>query len=541
MTRIFFTHSGKQRKADKAGNYLNKAAIFAFTENGKKLASKLSDGLHNYYKHGGSHQLKYRQRQPQRLHNSYTYGGSGNCGNCSGSDYDSNYEKRYNNSGNKVFHNCNVYNIGIGTFEFFNYDNDNYRENIEFAFNEYDFLIFFLSLGAVIRLISPFIKSKLSDPGVIIIDEKGNYAISALSGHIGRANELCVSIAEIIGAAPVITTATDISEKFSLDMFAKKFNLNIENKNCIKFINKSSLSAQKIIIFIPESDLILSSNECFRNEIKDYFTDFTQPVQFIYKKNDIEEILKEHYNKLNYKRDNRSEEILKERCNESNYNKSSNNKSYDNGTGNNKSYDNKSNNDKSYANEPVRPASLNIIVISYKTDVLINLKTPNFTFDELSCAELHYNINICRLFPRNLSIGIGCNKNTAFEEIENFIQEIFNQNSLSMLSIRNVATIDIKSEEKGILKFAEKYAQYIDFFSKDEINNFLYEYKRDLRTDNYCNNVKPDGTADTSSACFRYTGAYSVCEPCALLSSDINKELLICKKKKMNTTIAVAI
>ena len=488
MTRIFFTHSGKQKKADKAGNYVNKAAIFAFTENSKKLASKLSEGLRNYY----------------------TYGGKANCKNCSGNAHYSDYEKRYKRD-NKIFNSLNASDIGIGTFEFFNYDNDNYRENIERAFNEYDFLIFFLSLGAVIRLISPLITSKLSDPGIIVIDEKGNYVISALSGHIGRANELCISIAEIIDAVPVITTATDISEKFSLDMFAKKFNLNIEDKNCIKFINKSSLSAQKIIIFIPESDLIMSRNEDFKNKIKDYFADFNQPVQFIYKKNDIEEILKEHCNELNY---------------------------------------NKSNNDESYGN---KSTNLNIIVISYKTDVL-NLKMqdftmPDFTFNGLFSGSLndsllsklhYYNINICRLFPRNLSIGIGCNKNTAFEEIENFIQEIFNQNSLSMLSIRNIATIDIKSEEKGILKFAQQYAQYIDFFSKDEINNFLYEYKMDLTADSHYNNMTSDETAG-ASACFRYTGAYSVCEPCALLSSNINKELLICKKKKMNTTMAVAI
>jgi hypothetical protein len=220
MTRIFFTTLGKQRKADKDGNYVNKVGIFAFTENGKKLASKLSDGLHNYHTYGGSYQPKYRQHRPQRFHNSYIYGNSDNCGSRRDSKCGGNYEKQYN-SGSKVFHSRNTYNIGIGAFEFFNYDNDNYRENIERAFNEYDFLIFFLSLGAAIRLISPFIKSKLSDPGVIVIDEKGNYAISALSGHIGRANELCILIAEIIGAAPVITTATDISEKFSLDIFAK--------------------------------------------------------------------------------------------------------------------------------------------------------------------------------------------------------------------------------------------------------------------------------------------------------------------------------
>ncbi|MHB1664419.1 MAG: cobalt-precorrin 5A hydrolase [bacterium] len=437
MTRIFFTHLGKQRKADNFGNYINKAAIFAFTENGIRLASKISCELHSCY--NGNYKSNYK------------------------SNRSNNYEKHYE-SGCKSSY--------AGGFEFFNYNNINYRENIEYAFNEYDFLIFFISLGAAIRLISPFIKSKLSDPGVIVIDEKGNFAISALSGHIGGANELTAGIAEIIGATPVITTATDISNKFSLDLFAKKFNLNIENKNFIKYINKSSLNNEKLIIFIPESDYILSKNEEFKNEIKKYFAGFNSEIQLVYAENGIKEILKKNINKLN------------------------------------------------------------IIVISYRTDAP---ELSDFALDELLYAGLH-DVNICRLFPRNLTVGIGCNKNTSFEEIENFIEETFNENNLSILSIKNVATIDIKSEEKGILEFAKKYAKYIDFFSKDEINNFISD--KNL-------NTNPDYALNTNmiteSACFRYTGAYSVCEPCALLSSNTNKELLICKKKKGNTTIAAAI
>lgn len=435
MTRIFFTHSGKQRKADDFGNYINKAAIFAFTENGIKLASKISCELHSHYN------VNYKSNYKSNRNN--------------------NYEKHYE-SGYKSFY--------TGGIEFFNYNNVNYRENIESAFNEYDFLIFFLSLGAAIRLISPFIKSKLSDPGVIVVDEGGNFAISVLSGHIGGANELTAGIAGIIGATPVITTATDVSNKFSLDLFAKKFNLNIENKNCIKYINKSSLNNEKFIIFIPDSDYILSKTEEFKNEIKKYFADFDSEIQLVYTENEIKEILKKNINKLN------------------------------------------------------------ILVISYRTDAL---ELSDFALDELLYAGFH-DVNMCRLFPRNLTVGIGCNKNTSFEEIENFILEICNENNFSILSIKNVATIDIKSEEKGILEFAEKYAQYIDFFSKDEINNFLYECKN-----NDYNSLNINMAAE--SACFRYTGAYSVCEPCALLSSNTNKELLICKKKKGNSTIAVAI
>ena len=445
MTRIFFTHSGKQRKADNFGNSINKAAIFAFTENGIKLASEISCELHSRY--NGNYKS--------------------NCKSNCKSNRNNNYDKHYE-SGYKSFY--------TGGIEFFNYNNVNYRENIEYAFNEYDFLIFFLSLGAAIRLISPFIKSKLSDPGVIVIDEKGNFAISALSGHIGGANELTAEIAEIIGATPVITTATDVSNKFSFDLFAKKFNLNIENKNCIKYINKSSLNNEQFIIFIPDSDCILSKNEEFKNEIKKYFTGFDSKIQLVYTENEIKEIFKKNIN--------------------------------------------------------ININKLHIIVISYKTDAL---ELSDFALDELLYAGLH-DVNICRLFPRNLTIGIGCNKNTSFEEIENFIQEICNENNFSILSIKNVATIDIKSEEKGILEFAKKYAQYIDFFSKDEINNFISDKNLNKNPD-YALNIN----MITESACFRYTGAYSVCEPCALLSSNTNKELFICKKKKGNTTIAVAI
>ena len=69
-------------------------------------------------------------------------------------------------------------------------------------------------------MVAPHVVSKLSDPAVVVIDESGKFAISLLSGHIGKANALTEKIAEIIGAEPVITTATDVGGKFSPDSFA---------------------------------------------------------------------------------------------------------------------------------------------------------------------------------------------------------------------------------------------------------------------------------------------------------------------------------
>ena len=72
------------------------------------------------------------------------------------------------------------------------------------AFYQYDALIFFMAAGIVVRLIAPYLKSKLTDPAVVVLDEQGKYAISLLSGHVGGANELTRQIAAICASAVLI-------------------------------------------------------------------------------------------------------------------------------------------------------------------------------------------------------------------------------------------------------------------------------------------------------------------------------------------------
>lgn len=72
------------------------------------------------------------------------------------------------------------------------------------------------------RSIAPYVASKKSDPAVLVIDECGKFVISLLSGHLGGANELTLEVAELLGAVPVVTTATDLHHRFAVDVFAKK-------------------------------------------------------------------------------------------------------------------------------------------------------------------------------------------------------------------------------------------------------------------------------------------------------------------------------
>ncbi|MFF8103844.1 precorrin-3B C(17)-methyltransferase [Streptomyces sp. NPDC014986] len=77
------------------------------------------------------------------------------------------------------------------------------------AFAECERLVCFLATGAVVRLVAPLLAGKTSDPGVVCVDEAGRFAVSLLGGHGGGANDLARAVAEVLGAEPVVTTATD--------------------------------------------------------------------------------------------------------------------------------------------------------------------------------------------------------------------------------------------------------------------------------------------------------------------------------------------
>lgn len=90
-------------------------------------------------------------------------------------------------------------------------------------FNNFRSLIFIGAMGICVRSIAPCIKDKHTDPAVVCVDSTGKFAVSVLSGHVGRANELTQYIAGILGAEPVITTQSDRSELWPLDTIGDAF------------------------------------------------------------------------------------------------------------------------------------------------------------------------------------------------------------------------------------------------------------------------------------------------------------------------------
>lgn len=118
-------------------------------------------------------------------------------------------------------------------------------------FKKYQSILFIMATGIVVRTIAPYIVNKFSDPAILVTDEKGRNVISLLSGHMGGANEVTNNISNLIGANPVITTATDVNKKSSLDMIAKKLNAYIDDfRENVKDVNAMLVNNGQVGIYI---------------------------------------------------------------------------------------------------------------------------------------------------------------------------------------------------------------------------------------------------------------------------------------------------
>lgn len=106
---------------------------------------------------------------------------------------------------------------------------ENLSKWTENAFSECSIVVFVSATGIAVRTIAPFLKSKVTDPGIISIDDNGKFIIPLVSGHLGGANEMAEKLADAVGGVAVVTTATDVNGKIAIDSWAKKNNLVIEN------------------------------------------------------------------------------------------------------------------------------------------------------------------------------------------------------------------------------------------------------------------------------------------------------------------------
>ena len=135
----------------------------------------------------------------------------------------------------------------------------------------------------MVRLISPHLKDKKTDPAVIVIDDQAQFVISALSGHLGGANQLTNDIAEQLGAIPVITTAADVNKTIAVDLVGKDLGWKIDDDSNVTKISAFMVNAEKIGVYqncgvknwwknkLPEKVSIYSNiNELKKSQSKGY-------------------------------------------------------------------------------------------------------------------------------------------------------------------------------------------------------------------------------------------------------------------------------
>ncbi len=290
-------------------------------------------------------------------------------------------------------------------------------EEISSQFNKFSGHVFIFSTGIAVRIIAPLLDSKISDPAVVVMDDKGIHAISLISGHLGGANDLTKKIAGIVGSAPVITTATDINKLPAIDVISKENNLFIETPQNIKKVNMAFLMGEPVKLIDPYG--FINKNE-FDNFLLDKIS-----------------------------------------------NKSS------------------------------------------KVKIFCSYKTKKVSRETLI------------LRPQVLSIGIGCNRGTSYDELKKFLLLILKKEGLSTNSIFEFATVDIKKDEKGLITLSKKMKIPLAFFDKTKLNS--------VKTI-----LTPSKMAE------KHLGVKSVCEAAAILAAN-NGKLIVPKKKNKDVTLAVAI
>jgi len=133
--------------------------------------------------------------------------------------------------------------------------------------------------------------------------------------------------------------------------------------------------------------------------------------------------------------------------------------------------------------------------------------------------QLETHDNLLALRPRNLVVGIGCNRDTSAAEIEAVVRQTLQQAFLAFASLCAVASIDAKQAEVGLLEFAQKYRLPLNFYTAEELNQV-------------------EAPTPASAYVQQAVGAKGVCEPAAMLAA--GGRLLVKKKKSGNLTVAVA-
>jgi cobalt-precorrin 5A hydrolase len=295
-------------------------------------------------------------------------------------------------------------------------------------FAGYRRIVIFGSVGMAVRLIAPLVRDKRIDPAVVVVDDAGSFAVSLLSGHLGGANRLAVLVGEVLGARPVITTASDALGFPPVDLIGRELGWRMEDRGELTRVSAAVVNGETV-------GLLQEAGE------RDRWLD-GKPWP------------------PNLLRLDRLEDLASSDC---------------------------------------------------RAAIIIT--------DRLLRGEQSLPPHVI-LRPRSLVVGIGCNRGTGREEIDQAVRATLEGHGLSPASLAAIGTVDLKSDEQGLRDYAEASGVELLFFSPQQLDEV-------------------EGLPSPSGIVARWIGSRGVCEPAAILASG-SGSLLVKKQKMGNVTVAVA-
>jgi cobalamin biosynthesis protein CbiG len=110
-------------------------------------------------------------------------------------------------------------------------------------------LVCIMALGIVVRILGPLARDKKSDPGVVVVDEAGRFAVSVLGGHAGGANALAHEVAAALGATAVITTASEVLGLPALDLVGRSRGWKIERDSRLTEVTAAMVRGEAVAVY----------------------------------------------------------------------------------------------------------------------------------------------------------------------------------------------------------------------------------------------------------------------------------------------------
>ena len=270
-----------------------------------------------------------------------------------------------------------------------------------------------MACGIVVRTVAGLLRNKREDPAVVVLDEAGRFAVSLLSGHLGGANDLAREIAALLGAQPVITTASEVSGLPPLDLWAEENKLVLEPEELVPEVTARYIRDRKLRVF----------------------TDYPVRVPGLWERTE-------------------------------------------------------------------RPEEADLVV-SYRR------------FEALRGVLLAR--------PRVLFLGLGFNRGTPAERIEEAVSGVLERHGLSLRAVKGVGTLEGKLSEPGFSAWISGKGFKVLGFSAEALSRAVEEYGLEI-----------------SEAARASTGALAVAEPAALLGAGPGGRLIVSKEKTPEVTVAVA-